>query len=252
MSNQQPGRAGGGSCLGPELSEARHALERALASVGAVEHAATKRMAELEARVDEQDRTIADLDSDRALLTEKLVESERQGGRLLNLYVAAYQLHATLDPKAVQETIAEICLNLLGAEQFALLLHSDETPGLLDVAIAEGLTPERGGLLLGPHYTGGDQLVDQALQDGCIRIGPVEGSAALCVVPLTVQGSTIGALVVFKLFDHETTPVENSRDLLDLVAAHAASALLAARAYASADRKLRTLEGLMSLVRRER
>jgi len=33
----------------------------------------------------------------------------------MNLYVATYQLHATLDPAEVQETIAEIAINLLGA-----------------------------------------------------------------------------------------------------------------------------------------
>jgi len=39
------------------------------------------------------------------------------------------------------------------------------------------------------------------------------------------------------------------RDLLDLLAAHAASALLAARMYSATDRKLKTLENLVKLVR---
>ena len=43
----------------------------------------------------------------------------------MNLYVATYQLHARSTPAEVQATITEIVLNLLGAEQFVLLLRRD-------------------------------------------------------------------------------------------------------------------------------
>ena len=44
---------------------------------------------------------------DREDLTSRLVEAEHQLGRLMNLYVATFQLHATLDPTEVQATIAK-------------------------------------------------------------------------------------------------------------------------------------------------
>ena len=59
----------------------------------------------------------------------------------------------------------------------------------------------------------------------------------------------VGALVITKLFDHKAILRTEDRDLLDLLAAHAASALFAARVYSRTDRKLRTLENLVSLVR---
>ncbi len=69
------------------------------------------------------------------------------------------------------------------------------------------------------------------------------------MVPLTVQGAVVGALVLLKLLDHKPALTPEDKDLLDLLAAHAASALLAARVYSTTDRRLKTLESLVKLVR---
>ena len=53
-------------------------------------------------RVGELERRLATAESDVKQLASRLVDSEHQGGRLMNLYVATYQLHATLDPAEVQ------------------------------------------------------------------------------------------------------------------------------------------------------
>jgi hypothetical protein len=87
-------------------------------------------------RVGELERRLATAESDVKELASRLVDSEHQGGRLMNLYVATYQLHATLDPAEVQATIAEIAINLLGAEQFVLLLRRDEGDGC-EIALIE-------------------------------------------------------------------------------------------------------------------
>ncbi|MEM6455993.1 MAG: GAF domain-containing protein [Acidobacteriota bacterium] len=185
---------------------------------------------------------------DREELTERLVEAEHQQGRLMNLYVATYQLHATLDPSEVQATIAEIAVDLLGAERFVLLLRVDgEEP--LEVALSKGLEEDNTSLYDGDQYTSGDPLVDAALEDGILRLGPDDFSEVIAAVPLRVQDAIVGALVVLKLFDHKAILRAEDRDLLDLLAAHAASALFAARVYSNTDRKLRTLESLVQLVR---
>lgn len=185
--------------------------------------------------------------SDRESLTERLVAAEQQASRLMSLYVATYQLHSTLDPEEVQSVIAEIAVDLVGAESFALLLRDDETPSCR-VALARGLADRPSSRFQGPAYVGGDPLVDAALADGQLRIGGQEGSEALAVVPLQVQDSIVGALVVIGLVGHRRRPLSEDRELFDLIAAHAAMALLAARAYAASTRKLRTLEGLLTLL----
>jgi GAF domain-containing protein len=188
---------------------------------------------------------LAASETERQELTGRLAEVEHQVGRLMTLYVATYQLHSTLDPVEVQSTIAEIALNLIGAEQFVLLLMDEEGKGY-EVRLIQGGTDTRWQQT--ERYTGGDSLVDAALSDGGLRFGPSEESPALAVVPLRVQDVTVGALVILKLLDHKPAFVKEDHDLLDLLGAHAASAVFASRVYSKTARKLRTLESLIRLV----
>ena len=189
------------------------------------------------------------METDSGELAARLVAAEHQASRLMGLYVAAYQLHATLEPAEVRATIAEIAINLLGAERFVLLLRAGTGEGC-EIALAEGLEEDASGLFADGQYVGADPMVDATLEDGTLRVGPMGGSRALAAVPLVVQGTTVGALVILKLLDHKGGLVSHDRELLELLAAHAASALYAAQAHANADRKLRTLESLVKLARR--
>lgn len=198
----------------------------------------------------ELERRLTAAETDVKELASRLVESEHQAGRLMNLYVATYQLHSTLEPGEVQDTIAEISINLLGAEQFVLLLREGEGSEC-EIALMEGDPASWNGLYSGDNYSGGDSMVDATLDDGVLRLGPTSDSEALAAVPLRVQEVIVGALVVLKLFDHKPMLKAEDRDLLELLSAHAASALFAARLFAAKDRKLRTLESLVKLARGE-
>jgi len=232
---------------GSALDELRAALDRAAALAREIE-SRPEAAGELKSR-------LADVESDREELSAKLAEYEHQVQRLMNLYVATYQLHATLDPGEVQATIAEIAINLLGAERFVLLFWRTGADGTrsgdCEIAFAQGMEEDQSGMYQNGGYLGGDPAVDATLADGVLRIGPFDGSPALACVPLTVQGACVGALVILKLFDHKEMLRPEDRDLLDLIAAHAASALFAARVYSATDRKLKTLESLVALVRRQ-
>ncbi len=199
-------------------------------------------------QIEQLKRRLDAAEADLTELSDRLVDTENQRGRLMNLYVATYQLHATLDLAEVNATIAEIARDLLGAERFVLLLREEEGDAC-EVALAEGVSTEDGGLYAGGRYAGGDSLVDRTLADGVLRTDGDGSSEALAVVPLRVQGAVVGAVVLLKLFDHKPSLTAEDRDLLDLLAAHAASALFAAQVYSRTDRKLRTLESLVKLVR---
>ncbi|MCP4654387.1 MAG: hypothetical protein GY856_03100 [bacterium] len=234
--------------LGATLDRARQLIaslsdgaRSGLVAPGSVPQIAAERLGALQEELEAADR-------DREDLTSRLVEAENQLSRLMGLYVATFQLHATLDPTEVQATIAEIAVDLLGAERFVLLLRGEGT-GECEVALARGLEEDMSGLYVNNRYRGGDPLVDAALEDGVLRMGPEEFSEVIAAVPLRVQDAIVGALVVTKLFDHKAILRAEDRDLLDLLAAHAASALFAARVYSNTDRKLRTLESLVQLVR---
>ncbi|HWN42312.1 MAG TPA: GAF domain-containing protein [Thermoanaerobaculia bacterium] len=241
------------------LGELRSTLEKANELLRVVEAsqqgAAVREAGTAEERIAELERRLSTAESDVKELASRLVDSEHQGGRLMNLYVATYQLHATLDPAEVQATIAEIAINLLGAEQFALLLRRDDVPGEEDpgyeIALIEGMYDEVENPYTGDTYAGGDPMVDLTLRDGVLRLGPTSESQALAAVPLRVQNEIVGALVLLKLLDHKPILRAEDRDLLDLLSAHAASAMFAARLFATKDRKLRTLESLVKLARGE-
>lgn len=188
---------------------------------------------------------LAMAENERQELVCRLNDIEHQVGRMMTLYVATYQLHATLDPVEVQSTIAEIALNLIGAEQFVLILRDDDDKGY-QVRLNQGDAEVRWAR--SPRYEGGDPLVDAALTDGGLRFGPHPDSPVLAVVPLRVQDVSMGALAILKLLSHKPALVKEDHDLLDLLGAHAASAFFAARVYAKTARKLRTLEGLIKLV----
>ena len=94
-------------------------------------------------------------------------------------------------------------------------------------------------------------MADATLVDGSLKLGPFADSTALAVVPLKFQQEVLGVLVLLKLFDHRPPLRADDRELLDLLSAHAASALLAARLFAAKDRRLKTLESLIRLARPE-
>jgi GAF domain-containing protein len=166
----------------------------------------------------------------------------------MGLYVATCELHETLDLEEVKRTVGEIAIDLLGADSFALLIRRGESDGY-EVAVSRRTEEVADGLFAGPEYTGGDPMVDDALVDGVLRTATEEGSIALAVVPLTIKGTTMGALVILKLLEHKPSLTSEDRDMLDLLAAHAASALFAAQLFVATDRKLRTLEDLVEVVR---
>ncbi|KDA54941.1 hypothetical protein EG19_03825 [Thermoanaerobaculum aquaticum] len=219
------------------VRELEHKLQSAgVATAGKGEDDLAQRLARTEADVKE--------------LAAQLAASERQISRLMNLYVATYQLHATLTPAEVLQTIAEIAVNLLGAEAFAVLLRRDGGQGF-EVALAQGFDTGAYPLFAGDEYLGGEAAVDATLADGTLRLAPIPNSSVVAVVPLKVQGEIVGALVVLKLLPHKPSLRPEDRELLDLLSAHAASALFAARIFATKDRRLRTLESLIKLARGE-
>ena len=220
----------------PLLEELRHAFLR-------TRQVGTSRACELAQRITVLEAELTDME-------KLLVTTERQASRLANLYVAAYQLHASLDPVEVRGAVGEIAVNLLGAEACVLLLALD--PGVAGHEIINLVSDAPAPAPFDrPRYLGGDDaLVDAGLADGGVRFGPAPGSHAVAVVPLAVQGQTLGALVILRLLAHKAGLHREDRELLDLLGAHAASALLGAHVFHETQRKLRTLEGLVSLLRR--
>lgn len=221
------------------LDDAQRSLERAEAETA-------KRNQELSSR-------IHDLEENLSEMEQLLAGTERQAAQLANLYVATYQLHASLEVADVRAAIADIAVNLLGAERFSVLLK-DEAGQFLAVpeVVGHALGEAKGNAAASqePHaYQAGDPLLDACLKDGSPQFGPAPGSELLVAVPFVRQGEVVGVLSISAFLSHKPGLNADDHELLDLMAAHAASALVAAHAFHVSRRKLTAYEGLLGFLR---
>jgi hypothetical protein len=204
------------TALEAELAVARRELDEA--------QRALKRRADDEALLKRQ---LACVEDEGGRLAARYLEVEEQNANLANLYVASYRLHGTLDRDDVLEAIQEIVANLVGSEQLAIYSTRSDGGGLERVA-AVGISPE-------PPLTIplGQGLIGAAVRDGqtCIfdltdepgRL-PHERDLTACVV-LRLDGAVTGVLAIFRLLPQKTAFGPLDRELFDLLATHAATAL---------------------------
>ena len=148
-------------------------------------------------------------EADLTDISLRLVDAEHQRGRLMNLYVATYQLHATMDLDEVKETIAEIARDLLGAEQFVLLLREGDGAEH-EIALSAGsggrcpaCSPARSiGVATKPS-------ISRCATVCSGRRGPtVEGPSRSSRSPCR---ELVGAIVILKLFDHKPALTRRTR-----------------------------------------
>ena len=220
-----------------QLGRAARLLEDAQRSLARAGDEAERRNQELQQRIRELEENLGEME-------KLLVRTEQQAAQLANLYVATYQLHASLEVGDVRAAIADIAVNLLGAERFTIWLK-DEAGQLLPAPEGAAASDEAPTT----PYAGGDSLIDSCLEAGSPQFGPREGSALLVAVPFTRHGEPVGVLAVTAFLRHKPGLSADDHELLDLMAAHAASALLAARAFHVSQRKLNAYEGLLGFLR---
>jgi|SRR5215831_839049 len=222
------------------------------ARVRAVELGAppTEALRELLARIEllEKEREILlhsrdSVQQENADWKARYLEVERENSNLANLYVASYQLHSTLDLKEVIHIILEILLNFVGAKTFAIYLLEDTDQTLHPIAAHSVALPEV------PVINVGEGLIGRVVQsggshfEGAVRSHARDLAHPLVVTPLRFKSEIVGAIAIWDFLVQKTALAEVDYELLGLLAAHAASALLAAKRIADAGgRPLRLSE----------
>jgi phage shock protein A len=157
----------------------------------------------------------------------RYAEVEQQNSNLANLYVASYRLHGTLSRKEVLDTIQEIVANLIGSEE-AALFEVDGDGRALNLAAAFGIGPERRHTI-----RLGEGLIGRAAETGEIYVvdpnapaEPQDGEEHLTAcIPLVLDGRVSGAIAIFRLLPQKAGVEDVDRELFDLLATHAATAL---------------------------
>jgi len=203
--------------------------------------------AQISQKVDFLDSRFKEVEAENKDFAQRYVEVEEQNESLANLYVASYRLHSTLDPAEVVQCIKEILMNMVGSEEFGLFVVDEETNELV-LAGYEGEIAHRLGKGRVAFGEGLEGMVAQTGEPFFTDDAGDEGEVCACI-PLKIKERVIGVIAMYKLLPHKggLTPLDHK--LLELLAGHAASALVSSKLYALADRKLRTIEGFMSLLR---
>ena len=190
--------------------------------------------------VEEQNRVVAN----------RYVEIEEENNNLANLYVCSYQLHSTLDFEEVTRIIMEIIINLIGAEDFGILLLDEKTQTLKPVAM-EGISLEEvppillGEGIIGQAAVSGENYYSPGLEDGATAASLTH---PLVCIPLKIKDEVIGVIVLYKLLPQKTQFANVDYELFTLLAGHAATAIFSSRLYSEAERKLHTIKGFMELL----
>jgi len=215
-----------------EFARLRAELERAREEKSAVQK-------ELE-RVENENQDFASL----------YVQVQEQNEVLTNIYVASYRLHATLDPSGVMKIIQDILIELVGAEEFGILLLSKDQKKLELVAgegIQERLPAE--SLPAGEGVIGEVAISGEAFYFEPKSAEEQEVGLPRAAIPMRMDGEAVGVMAIYKLLSHKTGFSDLDHQLLELLAAHAATALVSARLHSLLDRKLKTMEGFIQLMR---
>ncbi len=172
-----------------------------------------------------------------------------ENSNLANLYVASYQLHSSLDLNEVLQIISEIVINLIGAQNFGILMLNEKR-GMLEPIRAVGLPIEAlsevkmGEGIIGSGAESGEVYYRKSFD----RNAPLDVHHPMVCVPLKIKDEVIGVIVVYALLPQKEKLLKVDYDLFGLLAAHAATAIFSAKLYGDSIRKQKTIKGFLDLV----
>ncbi len=207
-----------------------------------------ERIAELEREKEEILGRIQQVEKENQDFAARYVDIETENNNLANLYIASYQLHSTLDFREVLQIITEIIINLIGAEEFAIMLLDEKTNELNAVA-TEGVSREEippvrfgQGVIGDVARTGENFFTDDVSAYQRDFLDP------LVCIPLKIKEHVIGVIVIYKLLMQKKSFAELDYELFTLLAGHSATAIFSAKLYSESERKLSTIQGFIDLL----
>ena len=230
-----------------ELEELPHDLGGAK-EFGEENERLRKRINELEAEKEEIIARIRQIEAENQDFATRYVEIEQENNNLANLYIASYQLHSTLDFKEVLQVIIEILINLVGGEEFAIMLL-DEKTNQLEAVATEGIDRE-----VIPPVKMGVGIVGQVAKTGenyfveDVPAYKADMQNPMVCIPLKIKEHVIGVLVIYKLLVQKNKFTDLDYELFTLLAGHAATAVFSSRLYSDSERKLSTIQGFLELL----
>lgn len=199
------------------------------------------------ARIEALEARFAEVEKENKDFAQRYVEVQAQNDNLLNLYVSSYQLHSTLDPSEVVNVIQQIILNLIGAEEYSIYMLDKKKQHLVLIA---GEGPE--GPIHDHTIVEPDQVLESVIKNAhsYFRENGKTDNPHLACIPLKVKQDVVGAISITKLLSQKGEGFSTiDHELMELLGDHAATALVSAELYNRTERKLRTVESFIELLK---
>ncbi|MBO6935572.1 MAG: GAF domain-containing protein [Deltaproteobacteria bacterium] len=153
---------------------------------------------------------------------------EQEINDLANLYVAGFQLHASLSPRRVVRHVCDMLGQLVGAEAFVLYLV-DSSKTIVPLA-HEGLEEAPSSIDEGVGPVGEAILTSlPIIRERDLHGGSIDDPVA--VIPLTAEGRAVGAISVVRVLSQKNEWANVDHELFQLIGHQAAVAMIAANLY---------------------
>lgn len=205
----------------------------------------------LTSEADQLHRQIRELEDENIDFANQIVRTEEINNNLTNLYIASSRLHSVLDRQLVAEIIKEITINFVGAEKFALLLHTTGTDRL-DYVMGEGFGDNDFPPTIAVDHNAIFTQVVQEQENFFVEDTLMQGSddpyRPLAAIPLVIHGDVIGVLTIYRLLVQKDKFEAIDFHLFSMMAEHAATALFSSGLYEKSERKRETYRGMMDLL----
>jgi nitrate/nitrite-specific signal transduction histidine kinase len=183
-------------------------------------------LARLEAEQAGVEGRLQDVERETERINDLCVRLERRTATLAQLNVACRRLHGTVDRQELLAALQDIVCNLIGSEQVAIFETGPE-PRRLELTAGLGVDRERWS-----SVAFDDGPIGRSAASGAASFAdePGESGVTACV-PLAIDGRVTGVIAVFALLPQKQGLERADRELLQTVAAQAATALYCARLH---------------------
>ncbi|WP_020675821.1 GAF domain-containing protein [Geopsychrobacter electrodiphilus] len=170
---------------------------------------------------------ISSVEKENLDFSNRYLEIEAENNLLANLYITTYQLHSTFEVQELFRIIEEILLNLVGVEEFLLLLRNENGEIVQSVVSDSGDYQLKCIEIVEPKiiegFSTGQSWVASAEQ--LLQLSP---AAPLAVIPLLVGDEIVGLLAVQRLLAQKQGFTNTDEEIFGLLRGHAAMAICTA------------------------
>ena len=204
-------------------------LQHELSVRTAVLNARAGQLASPDARTMEERLRSIERENERLSAEQRVLQ--QQSASLLNLYVAAYRLHGTLDRGEVLGALQEIIANMVGSEMLAIF-ELDEEAGKLSLICSVGIDPERyRSVPLASGPIGHAARTGEIYLGGKASTGDESERALTACIPMTIGKKVSGVIAIFELLNQKPALDSDDLELFNLLRTHAGMALYCTRLH---------------------